>query len=198
MQRIRLDQHAGQVHALQKFPQGSGFAAGIGGVGGLGDRHAKRLGVEAHLGDESGCTLGGFRNRSTQRLAVAHQSVEALRDTRLARHPALEERLKGVNIQLGEELPEGGIGRRLAEIRASSSLGTWRWRLAKRSIPTREPWPLRMARIATSSIHHWENRMPRRMRQSGKALRKQIRSLAAAGSAGREDNGAEQFPRTPP
>ena len=55
MQLIRLDQHAGQVHSLQKFLQGSGFAARIGGVGGLGDRPAKRLGVEAHLDDESGC-----------------------------------------------------------------------------------------------------------------------------------------------
>ena len=35
--------------------------------------------------------------------------VEVLRDAKLGRHPALEERLKGVNIKLGEELPEGGI-----------------------------------------------------------------------------------------
>ena len=116
MQRIRLNQHASQVHALQKFPQGSGFAAGIGGVGGLGDRHAKRLGVEAHLGNESGCARGSFRNRPTKRLAVAHQAIEALGDARLGSHPALEERLKGINIKLREQQPERGIGRRLAEI----------------------------------------------------------------------------------
>ncbi len=38
-----------------------------------------------------------------------------------------------------------------------------------------------MARIATSSIHHCGKRTPRRMRQSGRALRKLIRSAAAAG-----------------
>lgn len=80
----------------------------------------------------------------------------------------------------------------------SNSLRACLCSFAKRSIPTREPWPLRIARIATSSIHHWGNRMPRRMRQSGKALRKLIRSVAAAGSAGWDDNGAERFPRTPP
>ena len=52
MQRVRQNQHPGQVHALQKLPQGSGLAASISGVGGLGDRHAERLGVKTHLGDE--------------------------------------------------------------------------------------------------------------------------------------------------
>ncbi len=42
-----------------------------------------------------------------------------------------------------------------------------------------EPWPLRMARIATNSIHHCGNRTPRRLRQSDSALRKRIRSVAA-------------------
>jgi len=41
--------------------------------------------------------------------------------------------------------------------------------------------------------------MPRRIRQSGSALRKLIRSVAAAGVvAGWEANGQEQFPRTTP
>ncbi len=38
-----------------------------------------------------------------------------------------------------------------------------------------------MARMATSSIHHCGKRTPRRMRQSGRALRKLIRSVAAVG-----------------
>jgi hypothetical protein len=81
----------------------------------------------------------------------------------------------------------------------STSLSVWRWRLANRSIPTREPWPLRIAKIATSSIHHWGKRIPRRIRQSGSALRKLIRSLAAAGVvAGWEAKGQVRFPRTTP
>jgi len=38
-----------------------------------------------------------------------------------------------------------------------------------------------MARIATSSIHDCGQRIPRRRRQSGSALRKLIKSVAAAG-----------------
>jgi hypothetical protein len=43
-----------------------------------------------------------------------------------------------------------------------------------------------MARIATSSIHHCGKRTPRRIRQSGSALRKLIRSAAAAGLSSEE------------
>jgi hypothetical protein len=60
----------------------------------------------------------------------------------------------------------------------NSSLSALRCRLAKRSMPRSKPWPLRMARIATNSIHHCGNRTPRRLRQSGNALRKGIRSVA--------------------
>ena len=63
-------------------------------------------------------------------------------------------------------------------------------------MPTSEPSLLRMAKMATISIHHCGNRMPRRMRQSGRALRKLIRSVVAAGSGGADDNGLTRFPRT--
>jgi hypothetical protein len=65
--------------------------------------------------------------------------------------------------------------------------------------PTNEPWPLRIERIAISYIHHWEKRMQRRIRQSGSALRKLTRSLAAAGAvAGWEAKGQVRFPRSTP
>jgi hypothetical protein len=81
----------------------------------------------------------------------------------------------------------------------SSSLSVWRWSLANRSIPTSEPWPLRIDRIAMSSIHHCGNRMRRRIRQSGSALRKLIRSLTSVGViAGSEATGQSWFPRTKP
>jgi hypothetical protein len=63
-----------------------------------------------------------------------------------------------LNMAVGEELIEG------AEAHPITCLGE-----------------LRIARITISSIHHWGKRMPRRIRQSGSALRKLIRSLAAAG-----------------
>jgi hypothetical protein len=68
----------------------------------------------------------------------------------------------------------------------SSSLSVLRWRLAKRSMPISDPWPLRMARMATRSIHHCGKRIPRRIRQSGKALRKLIRSVEAEGFVKRQ------------
>ena len=63
----------------------------------------------------------------------------------------------------------------------SSSLSVLRWRFAKRTIPSSEPWLLSMARIANSSIHHCGRRIPRLTQQSGNALRKLIGSVAAAG-----------------
>ena len=66
-------------------------------------------------------------------------------------------------------------------------------------MPTSDPWPLRIERIATCSIHHWGKRMPRRIRKSGSAWRKLIRSPAAAGLvAGWEAKGQVRFPRTTP
>jgi len=44
-----------------------------------------------------------------------------------------------------------------------------------------EPWLFRNARIATNSIYHCRKRTSQRVRQSGNALRKLIRSAAAAG-----------------
>jgi len=41
MQRVRLNQHALELNRVQKLPQRLGFAAGIGGVGGL-DQSAAR------------------------------------------------------------------------------------------------------------------------------------------------------------
>ncbi len=67
---------------------------------------------------------------------------------------------------------------------------------AKRSMPKREPWLLKMARIATSSIHHCGNQMPRRMRQSGSALRKAIRLVAAEGVWSGEAKGERLRRRT--
>lgn len=84
----------------------------------------------------------------------------------------------------------------------SSSLSIWRWRyscgeacgLANRSIPTSEPWLLRIARIATSSIHHCGKRIPRRFRPSGNALRKLIRSAAVNAVSSWDPKAKEQFP----
>ena len=51
MQRVRLNQKSFQLHAIEELPQGRDFSAGVGGVGALGDRHAQRVRVEAHLGN---------------------------------------------------------------------------------------------------------------------------------------------------
>jgi hypothetical protein len=53
--------------------------------------------------------------------------------------------------------------------------------------------------MATSSIYQWEKRIPRRIWQSGSALRKLISSRAAAGEvASSEANGQMQLPHAAP
>ena len=52
MQRVGLYQQAVEINAIHQLAQGRDLAAGIGGVGVLGNRHAKGSGVEAHLGDK--------------------------------------------------------------------------------------------------------------------------------------------------
>jgi hypothetical protein len=55
VQRIGLHQHTLQFNCLQQQAQGLDLATGIGGVGGLGNRRAQRLGAETHLGDKPRC-----------------------------------------------------------------------------------------------------------------------------------------------
>ena len=79
MQRVRLHQNAFQLDCLQQLPQCLGFTACISGVGGLGNRDAQALGIEADLGNECRCARVGFSDGATQRLAVTHQRLESLR-----------------------------------------------------------------------------------------------------------------------
>ena len=56
------------------------LAAGIGGVGGLGDRHTQRLGVQAHLANETRCASCGLVDRAAQRDRQARPAGAALED----------------------------------------------------------------------------------------------------------------------
>lgn len=51
MQRVRLHNQSLKVHSIQQLPQRCDLTTGIGGVGVLSNRHAERLGIEAHLGN---------------------------------------------------------------------------------------------------------------------------------------------------
>ena len=98
------------------------------------------------MSDESRCARAGFGDRAPQGLAVTDQG-DKLSDARLCRHSAAQQALKASHMQLGQQQPECGIEWRLAEIGASSLLRVWGWRFANRFMPTREPWPLRIARL---------------------------------------------------
>lgn len=50
MQRVSLNEHSLELDGLKQLAQGLNLTTGIGGVCGLGNRHAQRLGVEAYLG----------------------------------------------------------------------------------------------------------------------------------------------------
>jgi hypothetical protein len=59
MQRVGVYQQAVEINAIHQLAQGRDLAAGIGGVGVLGNRHAKGVGVETHLGDNPRCAGSG-------------------------------------------------------------------------------------------------------------------------------------------
>ena len=116
MQRVSLNQHTLKLHCLQQLAQGLDLATGIGGVGGLGNRHAQRLGVEAHLSDETCCAGVVLSDGASQRLAVTHQGVELVIHTRLGRHPISQQAFKTGYIQLCQQQTERRVRWRLAEI----------------------------------------------------------------------------------
>ena len=118
MQRVGLHQHPFKFNCLQQPAQGLDLATGIGGVGGLGNRHTQRLGIEAHLSDETRCAGVVLSDRAPQRLAVTHKGVELFIHTQLGRHPVAQQGFKTSHIQLGQQQPEGGIRGRLSEIGA--------------------------------------------------------------------------------
>ena len=118
MQCVRLNQHTLQFDGLQQLPQGLNLTTSVSGVGGLGNRHAQALGVEAHLSDETCCAGLVLGNGAPYCLAIADQGVELLGHTRLGRHPVTQQAFKARHIQLRQQQAKGGIRRRLAEIRS--------------------------------------------------------------------------------
>ena len=60
MQRVGLCQQAVEINAIQQLAQGRDLAAGVDGVDVLGNRYAKGVGVEAHLGEKTRCAGGGL------------------------------------------------------------------------------------------------------------------------------------------
>ena len=118
MQRVGLHQKTIQLDAIEELAQCRDLAAGIGGVGVLGYRHPKGVGVQAHLGDKTRCARGGFSDRTPQGLAVTHQGVDALGDARLGCHPLLQQGLKTLHIELSQQQPEGRVRWRLGDVGA--------------------------------------------------------------------------------
>ncbi len=79
MQRVRLNQHTLELNRVKQLPQRLVFAAGIGGVGGLGNRDAYALGIEADLGNECRCARVGLSDGATKS-PVSIRLIGAVRD----------------------------------------------------------------------------------------------------------------------
>ena len=109
MQCVRLDQQPLELHAIQQQAQRRDLTTGIGGVGALGDGHTQAVGVEAHLGDKTRCAGSGFIDRAPQGFAITDQGVDGLCHAGLGRHPLLQQALKALHIQLGQQQPKRGI-----------------------------------------------------------------------------------------
>ena len=118
MRRISLNGHSLELDGLQQLAQGLNLTTGIGGAGALGDRHAQRLGIETHLGNETSYTVFVLSDGAPQCLSVTHQSVELLGHTRLGRHPFPQQAFKVRHIQLGQQQPERRGRWRLTEVSA--------------------------------------------------------------------------------
>ena len=71
MQHVGLHQQAVEINAIQQLAQSRDFAAGIGGVGVLSDRHAQAVGVVTHLGDKTRCAGGLSRRADSKSQQVA-------------------------------------------------------------------------------------------------------------------------------
>ena len=56
VQRVGLNKHSLELDGLQQLAQSLNLTTGIAGVSRLGNRHAQRLGIEAHLSNETLCT----------------------------------------------------------------------------------------------------------------------------------------------
>jgi len=118
MQRVGLHQQAIELDTIKELAQSRDLTAGIGGVGVLGDRHPKGIGVQAHLSDKTRRARGGFSDRTPQGLAVAHQGIDAHGDARLGCHPLLQQSIEAIDVQLREQQPEGQIRRRVGDVSA--------------------------------------------------------------------------------
>ena len=142
MQRVGLHQQAVELDAIQQLAQGRDLAAGIGGVGVLGNGYPKGVGVQAHLGDKTRCARSGLLDRTPQGLAVTHQGVDRLGDARLGSHPLLQQGIEAIDIELREQQPEGRVRRRVGDVGAEQLVEGLAMAFGKRSIPSNEPWLL--------------------------------------------------------
>jgi hypothetical protein len=109
MQRVGLHQKTIQLDTIEELAQCRDLAAGIGGVGVLGYRHPKCVGVQAYLSDKTRCARSGLIDRTPQGLAVTHQGVDALGDARLGFHPLLQQGIEAIDIELREQQTEGRV-----------------------------------------------------------------------------------------
>lgn len=134
---------------------------------------------------------GGFIDRAPQGLAVAHQGVDGLCHAGLGRHPLPQPALKALHIQLSQQQPKRGIRSRLGDMSAEQLIegfavaGVWQ------NAPCPSVNPGRSGSIGSppAASTTTDCRIPRRIRQSCNALRKLIRSHAAAGFWSGEANG---------
>jgi len=118
MQCVRLNQQPLELRAIQQLAQRRDLTTGIGGVGALGNGQAQTVGVEAHLGDQTHYAGGGFIDRAPQGFAFRDQHVDGLCHAGPGRQPLLQQALKALRIQLGQQQPKRGVRWRLVAIGA--------------------------------------------------------------------------------
>jgi hypothetical protein len=120
VQGIRLHQYVAELDAAEEALERSLLAALVSGIGGLGNGHAQRLGIQTHLGNERRCGTRFLIDRAAQRLAIAHQGVDAVNQGELLAHPLEQQGPERLHIELQEQVTEHGIRRWLADLKAEN------------------------------------------------------------------------------
>ena len=129
----RLDQHPVEIEHAQQLLLlrrslllvGSGLMGVTGVAGGLGDGDAQIAGVERHLGDKAGGSIGTIRlvSRGSQGLTVTDQLIEiAVLLCDLGQHPLAQHGEQALQIHPPKKVEKGGVGGCAAKLKTEGRI----------------------------------------------------------------------------
>ena len=193
MERVGLDHHTLEIQLAKQRFKHSPFMVLSRGVVGLADGYRQCRRVEGDMRNERRTTAGGGLDRTAHGFAVADKLIQFLCSTRdLGERPITDGRTEHRNVYLMEEVSEGRIRWRAPQL-DSQCAGE------SDVVADGEPLEIKKALAAAKDAENSDQeevpgrdaRIPRRLRMSGMARKKLIRSRSVA-AAGDSDKGTQQ------